>query len=260
VELTRAHVLLTGGSRGIGLAMARKFAQAGASLTLVARGRDELEKAAADVGGRALACDLADPSQVDGLVARAEQLAGAPVDVLVLNAGVDVSGPFAALSAEDLQRLWQLNVASVAELIRQARPSMAARGAGRIVVISSLSAQVAMPGLASYAASKAAVSQLVMGLRAELRRDGIEMTVVEPNQVRTGLYEQLREYAPAAQAFDRATRLGLLRDLTPEQVAKAVVRGVQKDKKLVVVPARARLQSVLSKTPQLVADRLLRLR
>src|SRR4051812_32443787 len=98
VKLSGSHVLLTGGSRGVGLAMAHAFANAGSRLTLVARQPEPLEKAAADVGGRALAVDLGDPGQVDGLVARAEHLAGAAVDVVVINAGIDVSGRFENLS------------------------------------------------------------------------------------------------------------------------------------------------------------------
>jgi short-subunit dehydrogenase len=264
MELQGAHVLLTGGSRGIGLALAQELAAAGADLTLVARGRDELNKAAADVGGRALPCDLGDPAAVDGLVERAEQLAGRPVDVVVLNAGTDAGGTFAERTADELQQLWQLNVASVAELIRQAQIAMTPRGSsGRrshLVVISSLSAQVAMPGMEAYAASKAAVSQLVTGLRRDLRRDGIGTTLVELNQVRTGLYAGIRQHPPAAKAFDRAVRLRVLRDLTTDEVAKATVDAIRRDKQLLVLPKRARFQSLLSKTPQLVAERLLGMR
>src|SRR3954454_8528280 len=121
-DLTGRHVLLTGGSRGLGLEMAQEFARAGASLTLVARGRDALEKAAADVGGRALAADLANESDVEGLVQRAEKLAQAPVDVLVLNAGIDSSGDFADLTAEQLRQLWLVDVMAPTELLRPGGP------------------------------------------------------------------------------------------------------------------------------------------
>jgi short-subunit dehydrogenase len=260
MDLDGRHVLITGGSRGLGLAMAHEFAGAGASLTLVARGRDALEKAAADVGGRALVADMADSADVDGLVQRSSDLAGAPVDVLVLNAGIDANGPFSEVSARDLRQLWLVNVVAPAELMRQARPLMAAHGGGRVVVISSLSAQVAMPGLAAYSATKAALSQFVMGVRGELRRDGINTTLVEIGQAITDMYAELRDYQPAAAAFDRANRLGLLRDLKPENVARAVVAGVRRGKQTVVLPKRARFQSAMAHTPQVVADRVLRLR
>jgi short-subunit dehydrogenase len=256
MDLDGRHVLLTGGSRGLGLAMAQEFASAGASLTLVARGRDALEKAAADVGGRSIVADLTDPAQVEGLVDRAAELANQPVDVLVLNAGIDFSGPFAALSASDLQRLWQLNVVSTTELVRQGRIAMAARGHGHIVAISSLSAQAAMPGLATYAATKAAVSQFIIGVRAELRRDGIGTTLVEIGQAKTELYATARENPPTAKAFDRAVRLRLLRDLEADEVARAVVGAVRRNKQMVVLPRRSRFQSLLAHTPQLVASRL----
>src|SRR4051794_19200755 len=212
-DLTGRHVLLTGGSRGLGLAMATEFARAGASLTLVARGRDALEKAAADVGGRALVADMADAESIDALVQRAVDLAGAPVDVLVLNAAVDASGEFSEMSAADVRQLWLVNAVATNELIRQAQPLMAANGGGHIVVISSLSAQVAMPGLATYAATKAAVSQLVMGVRGQLRRDNIGTTLVELGQATTDLYAEARKHEATATAFDRANRYGLLRDL-----------------------------------------------
>jgi short-subunit dehydrogenase len=258
MEPSGTHVVITGGSRGLGFAMAQEFASAGARLTLVARGREVLEKAAADVGGRALVADLTDPAQVDGLLGRAAEAADAPVGILVLNAGIDVSGPFAALSAHDLQRLWQLNVVSTTELVRQARIAMAAHGRGHIVAISSLSAQAAMPGLATYAATKAAVSQFIVGVRAELRRDGITTTLVEIGQAKTELYAAAREHPPTADAFDRAVRLRLLRDLEPDEVARAVVAAVRREKQMVVRPRRSRFQSQLSHTPQLVASRLFR--
>jgi short-subunit dehydrogenase len=259
IDLAGRHVLLTGGSRGLGLAMAQEFSRAGATLTLVARGQEALEKIAADVGGRALVADLADDADVDGLIQRAADLAGRPVDVLVLNAGIDMSGEFAEISAQDLRRLWQVNVLATTELIRQARPLMAASGGGHIVAVSSLSAQVAMPGLGAYAATKAAVSQFVMGVRRELRRYGITTTIVEIGQATTELYAVAREHEPTAKGFDRANRMGLLRDLSPEEVAREVVTAVRRHKPFVVLPKRARLQSVMSHAPQMIADRLLRL-
>lgn len=256
LDLSGRHVLVTGGSRGLGLAMAHEFAGAGASITLVARGRETLEKAAADLGGRAMVADLANPADVDGLVSRAGDRAGAPVEILVLNAALDHSGPFAALTAAGLRQLWDVNVVATAELIRQARPLMAEHGGGHIVAISSLSAQVAMPGLGAYAATKAAVSQLVVGIRPELKRYGIATTLVEIGQATTDLYAAARQHEPTAKAFDRANRLKLLRDLAPDEVARAVVDGVRRGKQLVVLPRRAMLQSLMSHTPQLIATRL----
>jgi short-subunit dehydrogenase len=258
VDLAGKHVLLTGGSRGLGLAMAQEFARAGASLTLVARGQEALEKAAVDVGGRAVVADMANADDIDGLLRRAADAAHAPVDVLVLNAAIDASGEFAEMTAEDMRQLWLVNAAATSELIRQAALEMKGRG-GHIVVISSLSAQVAMPGLVTYAATKAAVSQLVMGARGHLAHDGITTTLVELGQATTELYAEARKHAPTARAFDRANRMGLLRDLSPEEIARAVVTAVQKRQSTVVLPKRARFQSLLSHAPQMVADRILRL-
>jgi short-subunit dehydrogenase len=258
MELSGAHVLITGGSRGLGLAMAQEFAGAGASLTLVARGREPLEKAAAEVGGRSLVADMANPDDLDRLITRAAELAGTPVDILVLNAAIDASGEFSAMTAAEMRELWMVNAAATSELVRQAALDMRGRG-GHIVVISSLSAQVAMPGLVTYAATKAAVSQLVMGVRRQLAKDGIRTTLVELGQATTDLYAQARNHEPTARAFDRANRMGMLRDLSPQEIATAVVGAVRRDKQVVVLPKRARASSFLAHAPQMVADRLFRL-
>lgn len=257
MRINQTHVLVTGASRGIGQSLALELASRGARLTLVARGREALEKVAADTDAVPLPADLGDPSHLAGLVARAEREAGAPVDVVVSNAGVGSGGRFEEMSPEELRSLWDVNVAAGAELARQALPGMLSRRRGRLVFVSSLSASVALPGLAAYSASKAAVSQLADGLRAELAGTGVGTTLVELGPVVTDMYDAAHAHAPTAAAFDRARRLGLLKDLDPAGVASSVVNAIERDRDSVVLPRRGRLQFGFSRASQRLSERLL---
>jgi short-subunit dehydrogenase len=252
MELTDRHVVVTGGSRGMGAAFGRAFAEAGARVTLLARGEAELSKVAADLGVGYL---VADVTAADGLAQRLEAVA--PVDILVNNAGLGTSAELADFSATELRRLYDVNALAPAELARQLLPGMRARGTGRIVFVSSLSAQVALPGLTAYSATKAAVSQLAEGLRRDLRGSGVGVTNVEPGPVDTGLYDEATSYQPTKNAFNRMFRIGLLRKLDAAEVADAVVRACRRDRDRVVLPRRATAQVVASHLPQWAANRML---
>ena len=115
MDLTGKNVLITGASRGIGEALAQRFAQAGAHVVGVARNAELLGKVMADVGGAPIATDLGDPAQVDGLIARVERDTG-PVDVLVNNAGLDMVGALVDTKAEDIRTIHQVNLVTPVEL------------------------------------------------------------------------------------------------------------------------------------------------
>src|SRR5688572_25900259 len=137
MRLSGSHVLITGASRGIGACLARQAAERGAVVTLVARSADALGKLAADTGGHALPSDLTDRTALRGLITRAEQQAGAPVDVLVNNAGFDAARSMLELSEDDVADIVALNLHAPIELSRQAMPGMVARGRGHVVNVSS---------------------------------------------------------------------------------------------------------------------------
>jgi short-subunit dehydrogenase len=255
MELQHRHVVVTGGSRGIGPALGRSFAAAGAAVTLVARTEADLAVEAKAIGADYVAADLLDVAALPGLVERLEAMA--PIDIVVNNAGLGTPGPLEEMSADALRDLYTLNAFVPAELARLTVPGMKQRAQGRQVFISSLSAQVAMPGLTAYSATKAAISQLAEGLHRDLKGTGVGVTTAELGPVDTGLYDHATAYQPCADAFNRMLKIGMLRKLTPDDVADAVVAACHKDRSRVVLPRRATAQVVSSHLPQWVANRML---
>ncbi|WP_257463464.1 SDR family NAD(P)-dependent oxidoreductase [Archangium lipolyticum] len=184
-------VLLTGGSRGLGLVLARQFLAEGARVILSAReeveltrARDELEK---DGAGEVLAipCDVSDRVQVEAMVAQVHERFGA-VDVLVNNAGTIQVGPLESMTEEDFDEAMDVHFWAPLYTTLAVLPEMKRRGWGRIVNISSIGGKVSIPHLLPYSASKFALVGLSDGLRAELAQDGILVTTVCPGLMRTG--------------------------------------------------------------------------
>lgn len=256
MDFSGRHVLITGASRGIGRALAESLAAKGARLTLVARNENPLRAVADPLAATAIAADLSDPTSLDGLVARAEH--AGPIDVLVNNAGLDAVGPLIEASAAELRDLMQVNVASVVELTRQVLPGMIDRQRGQLVFMSSLSAQVTMPGLVAYSATKAAVSQFAVGLRQELRHSGVGVTLVELGPIATDMFDHIAAYPSSQRAFTRARRLGVLPQSSADTVVANLVKAISDGRKNLVLPRRAGLQSLLSHLPQQLANPIIR--
>jgi len=183
-------VLITGGSRGLGLAIARQMAEEGGRVALLARDEEELRRACQELralGGEALAvpCDLLDRGQSLGAIETVVDRFGA-IDVLINNAGIIEIGPLENMRRGDFEKSMQLHFWAPFNLIRQAVPHMQRAGGGRIVNISSIGGKVAVPHLAPYSASKFALVGLSDAFRAELACDGIYVTTVTPGMMRTG--------------------------------------------------------------------------
>lgn len=189
-KLRGKTVLITGGSRGLGLVLAREFARAGSRLVIAARDEHALERARAELTARgadvlAIPCDVNDRVQVARLVESATKHFGR-IDVLVNNAGTIQVGPMEEMDVEDYERamathFWGPLYSTLAVL-----PGMRERGEGRIANISSIGGVVSMPHLLPYCASKFALEGLSEGLRAELAKDGVTVTTVVPGLMRTG--------------------------------------------------------------------------
>jgi len=256
MELAGRRVLVTGASRGIGEALAERFAGAGARVALVARSEGPLKDLAARLGGTAHAADLADPEHLAGLVERIEA-DGGPVDVLVNNAGVDTTGAFVKASPSDVEFLYRLNLVAPVELCRQAVPRMLDRGRGHIVNVSSLAGVGPFPGMAMYASSKAGLNQFTAGLRADLRGTPVRTTLVELGLIPTDMADSALGYGPTQRSFERTYKLHLLADVPREKVAEAVVHAVRHDQRHVRLPRRAFLFPMLGEAPRRIVELML---
>ncbi|HZU61360.1 MAG TPA: SDR family NAD(P)-dependent oxidoreductase, partial [Solirubrobacteraceae bacterium] len=173
------RVLLTGASGGLGQAMARAFAARGARMILTGRRQEVLEELAQEVSGETVVCDLADRQQVQRLIETVGQ-----VDVLVANAAHPASGVFTELEPERIDRMLEVNLRAPIALARALAPSMAARGHGHLVFISSLSGKAAQPASAVYSATKFGLRGFALAARADLRRHGVGVSVVLPGFIR----------------------------------------------------------------------------
>ncbi len=183
-------VLITGGSRGLGLVLARHICARGGKVALLARDREELTRAKAGLvrrGGKVLTveCDLCDPAQIQSAV-RTIIDRFTKIDILINNAGIIEVGPLEHMSREDFERAMRLHFWAPYELISEIVPEMRLWGGGRIVNISSIGGKVAVPHMASYSASKFALTGFSDALRAELAPDNIYVTTVTPGMMRTG--------------------------------------------------------------------------
>jgi short-subunit dehydrogenase len=256
MELEGRRVLITGASRGIGEVMARRFAARGARVALVARTEPAIKDLAGELDGTAHPADLSDPHDVRGLVERIEG-DGGPIDVLVNNAGIDQLGRFDRQTADDVERAFRVNLVTPAELCRQAIPGMLERGRGHIVNISSLAGTAVFPGLVVYSSTKAGLSQLTAGLRAELRGTPLRTTLVELGPIPTDMLDRVESYEPTRDSFDRFRRLHLLADVPASQVADSVVAAVEGGRRHVRHPKRASAFPMMTEAPRRLVEVLL---
>jgi 3-oxoacyl-[acyl-carrier protein] reductase len=206
--------LVTGGSRGIGRAIALELGRAGADVVVSYRtGREEAEEAAAEIGGRAVQADVSDSASAKALVEEAGDL-----DILVNNAGLTRDGVLARMSDDDWREVIDTNLSSVFYTCRAAARPMMKRRAGAIVNISSIVGVHGNFGQTNYAASKAGIIGFTKSLARELGSRNVRANVVAPGYVRSRLTDVLPE--AATRAMLDATPLGRLGD--PEDVAGAV--------------------------------------
>ncbi|MGE5214254.1 MAG: SDR family NAD(P)-dependent oxidoreductase [Nitrospirota bacterium] len=182
--------LITGGSRGLGLVLARHICEQGGGVALLARDPEELARAKADLASRggkvfAVECDLLERDQIQAAVRKVVDHFDR-IDVLINNAGIIEVGPLDHMTREDYDRAMRLHFWAPYELISQVVPEMRLWGGGRIVNITSIGGKVAVPHFAPYSASKFALTGFSDAVRTELARDNIQVTTVAPGLMRTG--------------------------------------------------------------------------
>jgi 3-oxoacyl-[acyl-carrier protein] reductase len=209
---TPRTVLVTGGSRGIGLACARTFAAAGhrVAVTFSSTPVDE-------AGVLAVKCDVTDPEQVEAAVGEIEEQLGS-VEVLVANAGVTRDGLLVRMSEDDFATVLDTNLTATWRLAKRVVPKMMKARWGRIVIVSSVGAYIGAPGQANYAASKAGLIGLARSIAREYGPRGITANVVAPGPVDTDMLAALPDDKRAA----IATQVPVGRIGHPDEVAAAV--------------------------------------
>ncbi len=174
--------LITGGGRGIGEAIARRFAAEGARLFITSRTPKDLERVALETGANFDLCDVTQPKEIGALVRKI-----GPVDILVNNAGIAESAPFLKTDLETWRRVMDTNVTSAFLFCKALVPGMIDRGYGRIVNIASISGKRGGPYITAYAASKHALLGFSSSLAAELQDKGITVNAICPGYVDTPL-------------------------------------------------------------------------
>jgi NAD(P)-dependent dehydrogenase (short-subunit alcohol dehydrogenase family) len=205
-DLRGKVALITGGSRGLGLALAEKLGAKGCRIAICARDPEELDRAAQILSSRGIEvfttpCDVTERPQVTRMLLEVTEHYGS-IDILIANAGIITVAPVAALTAEDFDRVMAVNFDGVLNVALGVLPQMERQGGGRIALISSIGGKVAVPHLLPYSCAKFAVAGLAAGLRAELAGTGITVTSVYPGLMRTGSHLQAEFGGDQAEEYD----------------------------------------------------------
>jgi short-subunit dehydrogenase len=254
-------VVITGGSRGLGLIMARQLAGQGAALVLCARDLDELAAAANELRDQTsfvatYVCDLSQADEIERLFNRIRREVGS-VDVLINNAGIIQVGPVETMTRADFEQAMAVHFWAPLLCTERVLPDMRRRGEGRIVNISSIGGQMGVPHLVPYCASKFALNGLSQGLRAELIKDGVYVTTVCPGVMRTG--------SPRNALFKGQHRaeyawFSILSALPPfsmdaERAARQIINACRYGRAKITLSLPAKLATIANTlAPELVAD------
>ncbi|MFH8804565.1 beta-ketoacyl-ACP reductase [Streptomyces sp. NPDC017936] len=209
-------VLVTGGNRGIGLAVARAFARAGDKVALTYR-TGEPPRAATDLGCLAVTCDVTDSAQVERAFKEVEAAHG-PVEVLVANAGITRDRLLLRMAEKDFTDVMDTNVTGVFRVVKRAAEEMVDARRGRIVLISSAVGLLGAAGQANYAASKASLVGFARSVARELGSRGVTCNVVAPGMIDTDMTKTLDEKQRTAVL----SKVPLGRSAEPTEVAAAV--------------------------------------
>lgn len=270
-DLNDKVVLITGGSRGLGLVLAREFAAQGARVAVCARDEADLGRVHDELTARgdplspsgqdhffSAHCDVSDRAQVQSLLTSVENAFG-PVDVLVNNAGTTLVGPLEHMTLADFEEVMRINFWGAVHTTLAVFPGMQTRHQGRIVNITSIGGKVAFPHLLPYTASKFALVGFSEGLRAELAKDGIWVTTVVPYLMGTGSPRN----AEFKGDYEREYAWFTITDSLPgasmnaERAARQIVRACQNGESEVVLGLPAKLALVANGiAPGLISDLL----
>ena len=263
IDLRGAVVVITGGSRGLGLEMARVFAAEGGRLVLLARDAAELDRARNHLASLRYqvdvrVCDVGDRAQVEATIGEIERSMGR-IDILVNNAGVILSSPWENLTEHDFAEALNVHLWGPMHLTRAVAPGMRRRGAGRIVNIASIAGLVSIPHLLPYSASKFALVGFSQGVGAELSRWGIRVTTVCPGLMRTGSHLNAWFKGRHRAEFALFAILGALpvSSIDAARAARRIVTACRRGESFLVLSPHARaLRWAAALAPSVVANAL----
>jgi NAD(P)-dependent dehydrogenase (short-subunit alcohol dehydrogenase family) len=243
-ELAGKVVLITGGSRGLGLVMARQLVAQKARVAICARDPDELRRAKADLGDDVvtITCDVTDPDQLERMVGEVHAQLG-PIDVLINNAGIIQVGPMKLMTIEDYETAMATHFWAPLRLSLAVLPKMLERGVGRIVNICSIGGRIAVPHLLPYTASKFALVGLSQGMRAELAKDGIKVTTVVPGLMRTGspVHAHFKGRHHAEYKWFTVGDSSRLTAMQAERAARQIIIAMRRGRPEIVLSLQAKL-------------------
>ncbi|WP_269859598.1 SDR family NAD(P)-dependent oxidoreductase [Streptomyces sp. RPT161] len=257
--------LVTGGSRGLGLLIARELASRGCRLLICARDADELRRAEEELRAtgaevHSTVADLTDAATPERLVAEAQERFG-HVDILVNNAGIIQVGPMETMTERDFREAMELMFFAQLRMVLAVLPGMRSRGTGRIVNITSIGGRIAVPHLLPYSAAKFAATGFSDGLRAELAPTGISVTTVIPGLMRTGSHFAARFGGNAEQEYAWfATGAGMpLLSMNAGRAARAIVRAAERRRPEIILTPAAKAAVRLHGVAPVTAVRMLSL-
>jgi NAD(P)-dependent dehydrogenase (short-subunit alcohol dehydrogenase family) len=262
-DFASRSVVITGGSRGLGLVIARELADEGARLTLVARDEDELARAADDIRSRqpfadvlTISADVRSRSDADRAISQALEAYGR-IDVLINNAGIIQVGPVDHMKLADYEDAMRTHFWGPLHMIMSALPHMRRQGEGRVVNVSSVGGRIAVPHLVPYSASKFALVGLSDGLRYELARHNVTVTTVCPGLMRTGspVNAMFKGQRPHEYAWFAIADSLPLSSVSASRAARQIVEACRRGDAELVISIQAKL-AILARTlaPELFAD------
>lgn len=239
--------VITGASRGLGLAIARELADAGCRLVTCARDDAEIRRAAMELAQRGaevvpVVCDVSVREDVERLIATANEYYGR-VDIVVNNAGVIEVGPSASMTLDDFAAMMDILYWGTVHTTMAVLPGMRERRHGRIVNITSIGGKISIPHLLAYSGAKFAAVGFSEGLHAEVAKDGIAVTTVVPGLMRTGSFRNAFFKGDAEHEygwFSIASRMPLL-TISSRRAAKLIVRAIRRRSREVTLGASAKL-------------------
>lgn len=261
IDFAGCAVVISGGSRGLGLELARCFADEGADVALLARDDEELQRAQQElelkgVNVLPLRCDIRDEKDIEQGVRRIIEWRGR-IDVLVNNAGVIQVGPFENMDRDDFVAAVDTHLWGPLNLMQQVIPQMKRQRGGRIVNIASIGGKVAVPHLLPYSLSKFALVGLSDGIRSELAKDRIRVTTVCPGLMRTGSHvnASFKGHHKAEFALFSISNAVPLFSVNSGRAARQIVTACRYGDPFLMIGPQARMLHLMSAVfPNLTAD------